>query len=114
MAREREQLQLQIAEASILVRLRQSDEGEEGGGEGAVLEKYYEARRELETLRQKISMEYEDEIEQLTDSKRSLEKKVGGASGWRRVGGVCLLLTYCNIPFSYAPAHPLSAGRLRG
>ena len=87
LAREREQLQIQIAEASILVRLRQSEEGEEGG-EGAVLEKYYEARRELETLRQKISMEYEDEIEQLSDSKRSLEKKVGGA-----VGGVWTEIT---------------------
>ena len=43
----------------------------------AMLEKYWETRRELETLRQRISTEYEDELERLESAKRSLEKKVG-------------------------------------
>ena len=42
----------------------------------AMLEKYWETRRELETLRQRISTEYEDEVERLESAKRSLEKKV--------------------------------------
>ena len=41
-----------------------------------ILEKYLETRRELESLRQRVSLEYEDEIERLESSKRSLEKKV--------------------------------------
>ena len=41
-----------------------------------MLEKYWETRRELETLRQRISTEYEDEVERLESAKRSLEKKV--------------------------------------
>ena len=42
----------------------------------AVLEKYWETRRELETLRQRISTEHEDELERLQHAKKNLEKKV--------------------------------------
>ena len=41
-----------------------------------MLEKYWEARRELETLRQRLNSEHEDEVDQLESAKRSLEKKV--------------------------------------
>ena len=69
-----EQLHMQIAEMSILARIKQADESEENSE--SILEKYYEARRELETLRQRVSSEFEDQIESLESSKRSLEKKV--------------------------------------
>ncbi len=59
---------------SILARIKQDEEGDEG--EGSVLEKYWEAKRELETLRQRISTEQEDVVERLESTKRSLEKKV--------------------------------------
>ena len=42
------------------------------------MEKYWETKRELETLRQRLSTERDDELETLRTSKRSLEKKVGG------------------------------------
>lgn len=42
----------------------------------AVLEKYWETKRELETLRQRISTEHEDEIERLKHAKKVLEKRV--------------------------------------
>ena len=41
-----------------------------------MLEKYWETRRELETLRQRISTEHEDELERLESAKKSLEKRV--------------------------------------
>ncbi len=41
-----------------------------------MLEKYWETRRELEILRQRISTERDDELERLQHSKRSLEKRV--------------------------------------
>ena len=63
---------------SILARIKQSEEGEEE--EGSVLEKYWEARRDLETLRSRVKAEHEDELERLGSAKRSLEKKVG--NGW--------------------------------
>lgn len=69
-----EQLHMQIAELSILAAIKQSEGGEESND--SILEKYYEARRELETLRQRINSEFEDQIESLESSKRSLEKKV--------------------------------------
>ena len=70
---------------TIIARIKQS--GEDGGQDSseAVLEKYYEAKRELETLKQRVGSEYEDEIERLTAAKKSLEKKVGMHScmdGW--------------------------------
>ena len=70
---------------TIIARIKQS--GEDGGQDSseAVLEKYYEAKRELETLKQRVGSEYEDEIERLTAAKKSLEKKVGTHScmgGW--------------------------------
>lgn len=74
-----EQLHMQIAEMSILARIKQTEEGEEDSD--SILEKYYEARRELETLRQRVSSEFEDQIESLGSSKRSLEKKVGLSLG---------------------------------
>ena len=61
---------------TILARIKQSSEGGQETSE-AVLEKYYEAKRELETLKQRVGSEYEDEIERLTAAKKSLEKKVG-------------------------------------
>ena len=70
-----EQLHLQIAEMSILARIKQTEEGEETSD--SIVEKYYEAKRELETLRQRVSSEFEDQIESLQSAKRSLEKKVG-------------------------------------
>ena len=42
------------------------------------MEKYWETKRELETLRQRLSTEKDDELETLRTSKRSLEKKVWG------------------------------------
>ena len=42
----------------------------------AVMEKYWEARRELETLRQRLKTEHEDEVERLEADKQRLEKKV--------------------------------------
>ena len=72
-----EQLHMQLAEMSILARIKQSEEGGEKDLEGdAMLEKYYEARRELETITQRITSEFEDNIESLKATKRSLEKKV--------------------------------------
>ncbi len=68
-------MKLQIAEMSILARIKNdhtSDNGE------TVMEKYLETRRELETLRQRVSSEYEDEMERLESSKRTLEKRVRG------------------------------------
>ena len=67
---------MQIAEMSILARIKQSEEGEEEKEEQSILEKYYEARRELELLKQRITSEFEDQVESLESSKRSLEKKV--------------------------------------
>ena len=77
LSRENEQLKLQVAEMTIIARIKQS--GDDGGQDSseAVLEKYYEAKRELETLKQRVGSEYEDEIERLTAAKKSLEKKVG-------------------------------------
>lgn len=67
---------------SILARLnKQSEEGEESSE--TVLEKYWETKRELETLRQRVSSEFEDEIERLESAKRSVEKKVSESLGWR-------------------------------
>ena len=40
------------------------------------MDKYWETKRELETLRQRLSTERDDELETLQTSKRSLEKKV--------------------------------------
>ena len=74
LTRVNEQLHMQIAEMSILARIKQADETEENSE--SILEKYYEARRELETLRQRVSSEFEDQIEALEATKRSLEKKV--------------------------------------
>ena len=75
LSRENEQLKLQVAEMTILARIKQSgDDGQESSE--TVLEKYYEAKRELETLKQRVGSEYEDEIERLTATKKSLEKKV--------------------------------------
>ena len=55
----------------------------------AVLEeKYWATRRELETLRQRIHSEHEDEIEKLQTAKKTLEKKVGVS----RCGGACLII----------------------
>lgn len=72
-----EQLHIQIAEMSILARIKQSEEGREDEvEEQSILEKYYEARRELETITQRITSEFEDQVESLESSKRSLEKKV--------------------------------------
>ncbi len=65
---------MQIAEMSILARIKQSEDGE--ANSDSIVEKYYEARRELETLRQRVASEFEDQIESLSSSKRSLEKKV--------------------------------------
>ena len=60
---------------SILARLnKQSEDGEESSD--TVLEKYWETKRELETLRQRVGSEFEDEIERLESAKRSVEKKV--------------------------------------
>ena len=48
----------------------------------AVLEeKYWATRRELETLRQRIHSEHEDEIEKLQTAKKTLEKKVSVSVG---------------------------------
>lgn len=75
LSRENEQLKLQVAEMTILARIKQTgDDGQESSE--TVLEKYYEAKRELETLKQRVGSEYEDEIERLTATKKSLEKKV--------------------------------------
>lgn len=41
-----------------------------------MLEKYWETKRELETLRQRISTEHEDQVERLQHAKKVLEKKV--------------------------------------
>ena len=60
---------------TIIARIKQSGEDGQESSE-AVLEKYYEAKRELETLKQRVSSEYEDEIERLTATKKSLDKKV--------------------------------------
>ena len=40
------------------------------------MDKYWETKRELETLRQRLSTERDNELETLHASKRSLEKKV--------------------------------------
>ncbi len=75
LAQENEQLKLQIAEMSILARIKSdytSDNSE------TVMEKYLETRRELDTLRQRVSSEYEDEVERLESAKRTLEKRVCG------------------------------------
>lgn len=90
-----EQLHMQIAEMSILARIKQSQEGEEDNE--SILEKYYETRRELETLRQRVASEFEDQIESLESSKRSLEKKVSRNSFLRKVRKVFhwLYLTAC-------------------
>ena len=75
LSRENEQLKLQVAEMTILARIKQTgDDGQESSE--TVLEKYYEAKRELEMLKQRVGSEYEDEIERLTATKKSLEKKV--------------------------------------
>ena len=101
-----EELTLQIAEMSILARIKQTEDSEvgpEGSSDGAyianasltclllwsacamaslpaVLEKYHATRRELESLKQHLSSEHEDEIERLQTAKKSLEKRV---STWR-------------------------------
>ncbi len=73
LTQENEQLKLQIAEMSILARIKndQSSDNSE-----TIIEKYLETRRELEMLRQRVSSEYEDEIERLEGSKRNFEKRV--------------------------------------
>lgn len=40
------------------------------------MEKYWETKRELESLQQRLSTEKDDKMEALTTAKRSLEKKV--------------------------------------
>ena len=75
---ENEQLKLQVAEMAIIAQIKRGGDGGQDSSE-AVLEKYYEAKRELETLKQRVGSEYEDEIERLTAAKKSLEKKVGVA-----------------------------------
>ena len=79
LARENEQLKLQVAEMAIIAQIKRGGDGGEQDSSEAVLEKYYEAKRELETLKQRVGSEYEDEIERLTAAKKSLEKKVGVA-----------------------------------
>lgn len=74
LTRVNEQLHLQIAEMSILARIKMTEEGE--ADSDSIVEKYYEVRRELETLRQRVSSEFEDQLEFLQSSKRGLEKKV--------------------------------------
>ena len=74
-----EELQMQLAELSILVRIKHpesSEPGSEAQDSEAVLEKYWETKRELETLRQRLSTDYEDTIERLNTAKKNLEKKV--------------------------------------
>ena len=75
LAQENEQLKLQIAEMSILARIKNDQTSDNSE---TVMEKYLETRRELEMLRQRVSSEYEDEIERLEGSKRTLEKRVSG------------------------------------
>ena len=75
---ENEQLKLQVAEMAIIAQIKRGGDSGQDSSE-AVLEKYYEAKRELETLKQRVGSEYEDEIERLTAAKKSLEKKVGVA-----------------------------------
>ena len=58
----------------------------------AVLEKYWETRRELEMLRQRMSTERDDEIERLQHSKKGLEKRVGNCYN------DCLVLFYSLSP----------------
>ena len=67
-----------------------------------MLEKYWETRRELETLRQRISTEYEDELERLESAKRSLEKKVGPHTH-QHTHTHTHTRTYCSI--SFTPHH---------
>ena len=63
-----------------------------GSPPAGYLEKYWETKRELETLRQRLSTERDDELETLRAAKKKLEKKVwregreGGREG-RREGG---------------------------
>ena len=80
LSHENEQLKLQVAEMAIIAQIKRGGDGSGGQDSSeAVLEKYYEAKRELETLKQRVGSEYEDEIERLTAAKKSLEKKVGVA-----------------------------------
>ena len=77
--KQNEELQMQVAELSILARIKQSEGSEAGSGaqdSEAVLEKYWETKRELETLRQHLSTDYEDKAERLNTAKKNLEKKV--------------------------------------
>lgn len=74
-----EELQMQLAEMTILARIKHpesSEPGSETQDSEAVLEKYWETKKELETLRQRLSTDYEDKIERLNTAKRNLEKKV--------------------------------------
>ena len=77
LAEENEQLKLQVAELSILDRIKNDHSSDNSE---TVMDKYLETRRELETLRARVSSEYEDEIESLQSSKRILEKRVGGGN----------------------------------
>lgn len=70
---ENEQLKLQVAEMSIMARIKND---QTDGNSETIMEKYLDTRRELEMLRQRVSLDYEDDIERLEASKRSLEKKV--------------------------------------
>jgi myosin-18 len=76
LGREKEQLNLQIAEVSILARIKQEEGDAELSPQGGYMDKYWETKRELETLRQRLSTERDDELETLHASKRSLEKKL--------------------------------------
>ena len=72
-----EQLHMQLAEMSNQYQIKQREEGgEKDLDRGAILEKYYEARHELETITQRITSEFEDNIKSLKATKRSLEEKV--------------------------------------
>ena len=73
------ELQFQMAELRILARMKQSEgsiSGSQAQDSEAVLEKYWETKRELETMRQHLSTDYEDKIERLNTAKKNLEKRL--------------------------------------
>eukprot|EP00731_Ephydatia_muelleri_P023185 Em0015g768a len=72
-----EELQLQLAQMNILAKMKEPEPGDGNKTSDSVLEeKYWATRRELETLRQRIHSEHEDEIEKLQTAKKTLEKKL--------------------------------------
>lgn len=88
-----------MAEMSILARIKNDHSTESSE---TVMEKYLETRRELETLRQRVGSEYEDEIERLESAKRNLEKRVSGGHP----------LTHIHtLTNSHAHSHTHTAGR---